>query len=241
MNQHKPFTCVQCGNQVTGGMLCETCIASNSHNLEVEAVKPKREAAKVILSILLLTIVGAMVAFGAMTYKQDLAASHQKFNQLQRKLELNRAVRKAQARSDTPVATQSQQAPSAPASTYVPPVSYETTYTPPPPTYEPQSTYTPPPVQQVTCYACKGLGSVDEDCDKCYGLGDLECEHCAAYNARLNRGSDPYCPECGGMSHQKSARGSRAFGVAFVYSCSKCRGKGSIHSTCHTCHGLGHL
>ena len=234
MNSNKPFTCAKCGSPVTGGMLCESCVSLAPQAPDLIDEKPKSEVGKVIVCLLLLLIVVSAVAFGAKTYKSDLANAHAKVAERQEKLR----QQKIQQQPDAPVTPQAPPAQS-PSPAYQPP-EFESTYTPPAPTYSPPSTYTPPVDEHPICNYCHGIGAVDEDCGKCDGFGELECDHCEVYDARLNRGSDPNCPECGGKSHRANAKGSRAFGVAFFYTCPKCLGTKQTKSNCPVCHGLGH-
>ena len=246
MSNGKPLTCLRCGAPIASGFECAACAAPRPSHAAAVHVDPPAEPArsdgpKLAAASLLALLMVAVLVYGGISgsagMARDKAAAANKEAEREARYAKEVADRKAR------LAAVSQPTPS-PAETPAPP---------PEPTSDPTATYTPPPAlndpaappSQATviqkCYRCGGTGQTLEDCDGCDGDGVLECKACELYNFRYGRGGDPNCPTCHGASHQEDARGKRALGVAFVYTCPKCSGSGKAMKRCYLCHGTGEI
>lgn len=245
MSNGKPLACLRCGASIPSGFECASCAAPRlraaaAHDDNPPAEPQGSDTPKLLLSVILALAMVAVLVFGARSASASMARERVEAARKAAAQEARWAKadseRKAQlARSEPP--------PSQPVANPAPisdpaPTAYEVPPMPAP--YVPLPKQPQGPVS-VECVVCHGTGSVTEDCARCDGEGEVECQHCEGYNFTTHRGSDPACPNCGGSSRRESAVGRSLGGVAFLYTCPKCHGSREVAKKCFNCYGAGKI
>ena len=254
MSNGRTLSCMRCGAPIPSGFECAACAAprathtAGAHD-DPTAEPVRSDAPKLVLSGLLALVMVGVLVYGGVSgsasmrqEKADVARQEAAEEAKETKEEADRkadAERVAQTQSDAQADSARQERKRKDAQDLADlKAEADAGLNVAPPS---ASSFTPasPTTTTIQCALCHGTGTLTEQCGECHGDGEIECAHCEAYNLRTNRGGDPNCPDCGGASHLTSAVGSRAGGVAFVYTCPRCHGTEEETKKCPYCHGSG--
>jgi hypothetical protein len=223
MSIHRAFTCVNCGREITEGMLCMDC-SSLRTMIATDEVEPeivKNEVGKLILCLSLLLVVCATVVFGVFRSKAP----------------------QEQPPASNPSESNWNPDPQGTLLAPIPPATLGGGSTEP--TGPPVQTNRPPPyVAPNECLFCEGKGQIESECEVCNGSGEAECSTCTTLRRYTPRGgfSDNFeslhrrCNTCQGTSHpEEDVMGK----THYIFHCLKCNGTGRSKGTCPICKGSG--